>query len=94
MNVIPLRRTKNAPEPSKPTKERRRVGSVLLHALWLMVAIAWPLLRWLLALDVTFQFLRMLIGFVQHGPYLDWTFLLHFIVYVFLICFVTSSWKR
>lgn len=94
MNVIPLRRTKDTPQPSKPTKEGRRVGSVLLHALWLLVAISWPLLRWILALDVTFQFLRMLIGFIRYGPYLDWTFLLHFIVYVFLICFVTSSLKR
>lgn len=62
-----------------------------LHALWLFITLFWPILRWILAFDVTFQFFRMLVGFAKHGLSVDWLFLLHFGFYVLLICFVTSK---
>ena len=57
--------------------------------MWLAVAIVWPNLRWVLALDVALQFIRMLAEFMRRGLYIDGTLFVHFAVYVFLICFVT-----
>jgi len=51
----------------------------------------WPILRWMLVFDVTFQFIRMLAEFMRRGLFIDWMFFLHFAVYVSLICFVTSK---
>ena len=90
MNVIPIRR---AQEPARTlNKPHKRAGySLWLSALWVTVAIMWPILRWMLVFDVTFQFIRMLAEFMRRGLYIDWIFFLHFAVYVSLICFVTSK---
>ena len=79
---------------SQPGRLINRINerySLWLSALWVTVAIMWPILRWMLVFDVTFQFIRMLAEFMRRGLYIDWIFFLHFAVYVFLICFVTSK---
>ena len=52
------------------------------------VALLWPLLKWVLAIDVTWQFARMLYFWQTPGFYTGWTFLGHFAVLAALTYFV------
>ena len=90
MNVIPIRRGLKYSNPSR-VHTGNKVVSRFISILWFLVALCWPVLRWLLAIDVTFQFFRMLIGFSRSGLYFDWPFFLHFLLYTCMICFVTSK---
>ncbi|SEO18959.1 hypothetical protein SAMN05216404_11352 [Nitrosospira multiformis] len=90
MNVIPIRRNLNYSNPPR-VHMGSKVVSRFVSILWFLVAFFWPVLRWLLAIDVTFQFFRMLIGFSRSGLYFDWSFFLHFLLYTCMICFVTSK---
>ncbi|CAE6823575.1 hypothetical protein R69658_05962 [Paraburkholderia aspalathi] len=61
----------------------------VVKTLWVMTVLVWPLLRWVAALDVVFQFARMLWKWDTPGAYAGWTFLLHFAVLTALTYFVT-----
>jgi hypothetical protein len=90
MKVIPIRQDFKYTNPSR-VHTGNRVVSQFIGILWFLVALFWPVLRWLLAIDVTFQFFRMLIGFSRFGLYFDGFFFLHFLFYTGMICFVTSK---
>ncbi len=53
-----------------------------------VVALLWLILKWSVAIDVTWQFFRMLYYWHTPGVYAGWTFLLHFGVQVGLTYFV------
>ena len=53
-----------------------------------VVALLWPILKWVVATDVTWQFLRMVYYWHTPGVYAGWTFLLHFGLQVALVYFV------
>ncbi|RZA30290.1 MAG: hypothetical protein EOP02_02010 [Proteobacteria bacterium] len=59
-----------------------------MNKLQIIVALVWPLLRWLLVLDVTWQFARMVYFWQTPGNHAGWTFLAHFAVLAGLTCFV------
>ena len=59
-----------------------------LHLAWVLTIAVWPILRWVLALDVTAQLFRMLVIFADKGVHLDWTFISHSLAAVALFCFV------
>ncbi|MGJ0637210.1 KleE stable inheritance protein [Xenorhabdus bovienii] len=61
-----------------------------IKAIWLLMAICWPILRWILAVDVAFQFSRMLWNWNTQGSYAGWTFLLHFVLFTALTFFMTN----
>ena len=94
MNVVAIKRDPKRVDPPGAVRRARGAVSASLNALvrllWLITAISWPILRWLLAFDVTFQFMRMAVKFMRQGLYFDWLFWSHFILYVVLICFVSS----
>lgn len=54
----------------------------------IVVALLWPLLKWVLAIDVTWQLARMLYFWQTPGVAAGWTFLGHFAVLVGLTCFM------
>ena len=56
--------------------------------LQIVVALLWPLLKWVLAIDVTWQLVRMLYFWQTPGVHAGWTFLAHFAVLVALTCLV------
>ena len=56
--------------------------------LQIVVALLWPLLKWVLALDATWQFARMLYFWPTPGVHAGWVFLGHFAVLVALTWFV------
>ncbi|RYI35295.1 MAG: hypothetical protein EON48_01120 [Acetobacteraceae bacterium] len=60
----------------------------MIDKLQVIVAVLWPLLKWILAIDVTWQFVRMLYFWHTPGVYAGWTFLAHFAVLVALTCFL------
>lgn len=80
------------PRPRPDAKPARSFGaravSMAVRIAWVLTVIAWPVLRWVLAFDVTIQLFRMLILFTDMGVYFDWTFAAHFMVVLGVFCFV------
>lgn len=54
------------------------------------VAMLWPILRWVLSIDVFFKFVLMLWRWNTPGSHAGWTFALHLGVFVGLILLLTS----
>ncbi|HUD34561.1 MAG TPA: KleE stable inheritance protein, partial [Variovorax sp.] len=54
----------------------------MIDKLQLIVALVWPLLKWVVAIDVTWQFARMLYFWQTPGVHAGWVFLGHFSVLV------------
>ncbi|WP_456293348.1 KleE stable inheritance protein [Pseudomonas sp. AK106] len=83
-----------APEPIA-VKTPGRSGVVkkavfgVVKALWFTAVLTWPLLRWIVALDVVFQALVMVWHWDTPGSHAGWTFALHFLVLVVLTYFVS-----
>ena len=63
--------------------------SNLVKVVWVFTVLMWPLTKWILSLDVLFQFVRMLYHWNTPGVYATWTFLLHFAVLILLTYFVS-----
>ncbi|MDE2367110.1 MAG: hypothetical protein KGM95_09280 [Betaproteobacteria bacterium] len=91
---------KHGPKHVDRNEVDRKVGkisvllSLLVRALWLVLAISWPILRWLLAVDITFLFTRIAATTMRYGLYFDWIFWGHFFLYVVLNCIVISHKSR
>jgi Uncharacterized KleE stable inheritance protein len=62
---------------------------LVVRTVWVLVAMVWPILRWILALDVTLQLFRVLIISASRGWYMDWYLMGHFAVFVIITYFVT-----
>ncbi|WP_017169813.1 KleE stable inheritance protein [Xanthomonas phaseoli] len=81
------------PREAKPAPVLTPKGSGILagivKAVWIVTVLVWPFLRWIVALDVTFQFVRMLWHWHTPGVHAGWTFLLHFAVLTALTYFVS-----
>lgn len=60
----------------------------LVMVVWIIVVLAWPILQWLLSMDVLFQLICMLYHWNTPGVHAGWTFFLHFGVLFILTCFV------
>jgi hypothetical protein len=56
--------------------------------LQIVVALLWPWLKWVLAIDVTWQLARMVYHWQTPGVHAGWTFLGHFAVLIALTYFV------
>ena len=65
------------------------VLSNLIKVVWVVTVLLWPLMKWILSLDVLFQFVRMFYHWNTLGVYATWTFLLHFAVLIVLTYFVS-----
>lgn len=83
-----------APEPAANKAQghpgvARKAASGVVKTLWFVVALVWPFLRWVVALDVVFQGLVMVWHWDTPGSHAGWTFALHFAVLVALTFFVS-----
>lgn len=84
-------------EPPKATVQaapapKAQGGGILagiVKAAWVVTVLVWPFLRWIVALDVVVQFVRMLWNWHTPGTYPGWNFLLHFAVLTALTYFVS-----
>lgn len=61
----------------------------VLRFVWIVVVLVWPVLKWLVSIEVFFQFIRMIYHWNTPGVYAGWTFLLHFAVLTALTYFVS-----
>ena len=66
----------------------RRFWSGTVWVLWFVVSSVWPVLRWVMALDVAFQGGRMAWYWDTPGVYAGWVFLAHFALFVGVTYFV------
>ena len=83
-----------APEPAAQEKPasaapRRGLFAPVVKAVWVVVVLVWPLLKWIVSIDVFFQFIRMVYHWNTPGVFAGWTFLAHFAVLVALTYFVS-----
>jgi len=72
--------------PTAPVKEMK--GGGVYQWVYLVVTLLSPLLRWVLYVDVTYQFFRMLYYWDTPGMFAGWVFALHFAMLTGLIFFV------
>lgn len=63
--------------------------SRMLSFFWIAVVLIWPVLKWLVSIEVFFQFIRMLYHWNTSDVYAGWTFLLHFAMLTALTYFVS-----
>ena len=86
----PAQQTPGQPiEPKTAPSMLQSLRRKTLKAVWYMTVLSWPLLRWVLAFDVTIQFIRMLIDWNHPDTYSGWRFLLHFSVFSALTYYVS-----
>lgn len=86
LNAAPEPAPKKAPRSPDLAKKSFSGG---VKVLWFVLALVWPVLRWLLALDVVFQGMLMLWHWDTPGSHAGWTFFLHFAALVALTFFVS-----
>lgn len=48
------------------------------RAVWIVFMLIWPVLKWVVSIEVFFQLLRMMYHWNTPGVHAGWTFLLHF----------------
>lgn len=82
------------PPPEVPTKpDRRFTAAAVLRAVvrfvWVITVLVWPIAKWIISIDVFFQFLRMFYHWDTPGVHAGWTFLAHFTVLTALTYFVS-----
>ena len=56
---------------------------------WLLTVLMWPIMKWVVTAEVTFQLFRMLYYWDTPEANAGWTFLLHFAVLTALTCYVS-----
>ena len=78
-----------APPPALPAQQGRGFVAALIRFVWVATVLVWPILKWVAAIEVFFQFVRMLYHWNTPGVYAGWTFLLHFGVLTALTYFVS-----
>lgn len=85
-----------APKAQEPQQQAAAVkakgkgvfGRVVKVA-WVATVLIWPLLKWIVSIDVFIQAIRMMYHWNTPGMYAGWTFLLHFAVLTALTYFVS-----
>ena len=93
-NVFKFPSGESAPKDQAPQERAtpapgKKAASGFIGFVWFVVALVWPVLRWVLAIDVAFQFLRMVWNWDTPGTHAGWTFVAHFIVLIVLTYFVS-----
>ena len=76
-------------EPAVPKKVAQGLLAGLVKCLWVATVLVWPILKWILSIEVFFQFARMLYYWNTPGVPAGWTFLLHFSVLTAITYFVS-----
>ncbi|EIJ6557039.1 KleE stable inheritance protein [Vibrio fluvialis] len=79
-------------EPRKPQSNPTKGGGVLaaiLRWVWVAVVLVWPLLKWIISIEVFFQGIRAVYYWNDPTIHAGWTFLAHFTVLTALTYFVS-----
>lgn len=57
---------------------------------WYCTVLIWPVLKWVVSLEVFFQFVRMIYHWNDAGSYAGWVFFAHFLALTALTYFVSN----
>lgn len=85
------------PEVIKPPKAvntltpapGRGVLAAIVKGVWVATVLVWPILKWVVSLDVVFQMMRMAYHWHTPGIHAGWTFAMHFALLTALTYFVS-----
>lgn len=75
--------------PAAPASRLKKVLPAISRAAWTATVLMWPVLRWVVSIDVFIRLLVMLYQWDAPESYAGWTFLLHAAVLVALTCYVS-----
>lgn len=79
-------------QPVKPQSKPKKDGGVLaaiVRWIWVAVVLVWPVLKWIVSIEVFFQVVRTFYYWNNPEVHAGWTFLAHFSVLLILIYFVS-----
>lgn len=78
------------PVKSKPIGAKGKgLFAALVRWVWVVLVLIWPVLKWIVSIEVFFQAIQMFYYWNTPGVYAGWTFLLHFAVLTALTYFVS-----
>jgi len=81
----------NAPKrPARVPSRGARFVAVLWKCFWLLCVVCWPVLKWVISLDVAFHLARMFYFWDTPGMFVGWTFSLHFAFLTLATYFVST----
>ena len=74
----PVQPAAPAAAPAAPKAEGRGLVAGLVKFVWVATVLVWPVLKWVVSIEVFFQLLRTMYHWNTPGVHAGWTFLLHF----------------
>lgn len=80
------------PQADPPKATNAKGGgfvAAVVRWVWIAVVLVWPVLKWVVSIEVFFQGVRMVYYWNTPGMYAGWTFLLHFAALTALTYFVS-----
>ncbi|WP_020405838.1 KleE stable inheritance protein [Hahella ganghwensis] len=72
-----------APEENResaPSSKSSKPFLILWRWVWVALVLVWPVLKWIISIDVFFQGIRAIYHWNTPGINAGWTFLLHFAI--------------
>ncbi|EGQ9696242.1 protein kleE [Vibrio parahaemolyticus] len=75
-------------KPQKPVKSVRFFAAIV-RWVWVATVLVWPVLKWIVSINVFFQAIRALYYWGNPEVNAGWTFLAHFVVLTLLTYFVS-----
>lgn len=88
---------KEVAAPARSTVKDDRINPVLavlvtkvVHLLWIITLLVWPVLRWIIAIDVAFYGFMTALAWDTPDTHYGMKFTIHLLVFVALIYFVTQ----
>jgi hypothetical protein len=90
-SVSPIPETKSKQVEPVAINERKGLSffAGLIKIIWVPTVLIWPLIKWIISIDVLFQFVRMFYLWNTPGAYPGWTFAIHFGILTTLTWFVS-----
>jgi hypothetical protein len=89
MRSVPRCRLIRPSQPMVFNAKGKALLAGLVRLIWVVTVLVWPVLKWIVSIEVFFQFVRMIYHWDTPGVYAGWTFLVHFAVLTALTYFVS-----
>ncbi len=96
-NIIKFPNDNNPAQMSAVTNDKKafdvrlkRACNKIIRFIWIVTVLVWPILKWVLSIEVFFQFMRMI--YYWNSPNINAvsTFLLHFTILTAITYFISS----
>ena len=67
----------------------KRTCDKIIRFIWVVTVLIWPMLKWVLSIEVFYQFVRMIYYWNSANVQTGWTFALHFTILTAFTYFVS-----